>query len=127
MHNRCIGNSRGRRIYSQLFVRYQLQFQLDVNNLAFVHIFIFSFSIDFGSGRRFSNALPSPMRNRYMQPSFNVSTLCKTEAVHIKLDPQTLIASPSLQHICKAHKNPITKPTLQKSCNCQHTATVLIP
>jgi len=42
----------------------QLQFQLDVNNLAFVLIFIFGFSIGGSSGRRFSNALPSPMLYR---------------------------------------------------------------
>lgn len=27
-----------------------------------------------------------------------------------------------MQHICKAHKANTQKPTLQKSCNCQHTA-----
>jgi hypothetical protein len=47
----------------------QLQFQLDVNNLAFMLIFIFGFSIGGSSGRRFSNALPSPMLYRWLQVS----------------------------------------------------------
>jgi hypothetical protein len=40
---------------------YQQQLQLNVSNLAFVHIFIYSFSISLGTSRRIANALPSPM------------------------------------------------------------------
>ena len=46
---------------SSAVVRYQQWFQLNVNNLAFVHNFGYSFSISIGTSRRISNALPSPM------------------------------------------------------------------
>jgi hypothetical protein len=41
-HNRRFGNMAGRRILSQLFVRYQQQSGLDFYYLAFVVIFIIS-------------------------------------------------------------------------------------
>jgi hypothetical protein len=48
---------------SSSVVQYQQLFQRDVSNLAFVHIFINSFSISGSSVRRFSNALPSQILN----------------------------------------------------------------
>jgi hypothetical protein len=38
---------------------------------------------------------------------------------------KSLTAHRTLQHICKAHKTSRTKPTLQKSCNSNHTANSL--
>jgi len=46
---------------SSAAVHHQQQSQLNVINLAFVHIFIYSFSISLGTSRRISNALPSSM------------------------------------------------------------------
>jgi hypothetical protein len=70
----------------------------------------------------------------------NMKSPNKRQAPDVVRNPKTKFRSPSsdktfnakspmgdrtLQHICKAHKTHSTNPTLQKSCNCQHTADSL--
>ena len=68
-YNRRFGNMAGRRIYSHLFVRYQLQSGLDFYYWALVVIFIISNSIRlrFRAGR-FPNTPPNAKPWRYRQP-----------------------------------------------------------
>ncbi len=88
----------------------------------FVVIFIISFSI----GLQFrADVFQIPQQRQALPVVRNP----KTNILHTDSNTTFSAKFPTthrtLQHICKAHKTPTQKPTLQKSCNCQHTANIL--